>query len=174
MRTTGQTERGPAAARLLGLLAVLLGLLAMHGLASSHHAAAAVLGHAAAAPATATATAERSGAAAEAHHAGAGAAVMAHPNSADQMTPTAEGLAVRGPGGPANPACDDDCQDGLAAVCAAVLAAVAAAAALRRAATRRPVLPARPRGGPRPRAPARAQPLFRGPDPVAALCVSRT
>lgn len=45
MSRTGQTGRA-AVARLLALLAVVLGLLAMHGLPSTHHVAVAAPGHA--------------------------------------------------------------------------------------------------------------------------------
>ena len=170
MSRTGQTLRGAAAAaRLLGLLAVVLGLLAMHGLASAHHAAAS-----AAAPVHAPSSSaghsllppDRDGTHPH-HHDG-----LASPATAGPAT--AAGLLDVAGAGPAVPGCDDDCPSGLAALCAAVLAAAAATAWLVGAAARRPAAVAPARGGPRPRAPAAARRLLPGPDPVAELCVSRT
>jgi len=157
-----------APARLLALFAVLVGLLAMHGLASSHHS-----------PATA---AERPSGPAQRHVA---AAVQAHDVQADDVQAhdvqahdvphatahhgaTATGSPAQQPTGPleapSGPSCDTDCVTGLVAPCVAVLAAVVVATA---------VLPrhrARPRSSRPARGTARAPTAARldppPPDPV--------
>ena len=161
MSRTGQTGRGPAAVRLLGLLAVVLGLLAMHGLASAHHAAAAPPVHAP--PATADPLPEgRDGT--HRHDHGAPGSPAA----------TAAGLLDPAGAGPAVPGCGDDCHSGLAVLCAALMAAAAATAWLVASTARRRVVADPSRGGTWRRAPAAARRLLPGPDPVAELCVSRT
>ena len=157
---TGQAWRGAAAVRLLAVLTVTLGLLGMHGLASTHHATAAIPAHA-------------SGAAAEPvaqHHEPSSQHGMASAEGAGTAAPM-PGDAVLGP---AVPACEGDCPSGLALLCAAVLAAAAATAWLLAATAGRrvPAAPARP--GVRARAPAGARLLPPRPDPVAELCISRT
>lgn len=150
----GETAARGRAARLLAVLAVLLGLLAMHGLASTHHAAAAApAAHAALPAAEAEAEAGRN---VHRH----GAAPVAVPAQAHGAAPLA------GDGA----SCDDDCPD-IAMLCVAVLTGAALALLLAR--ERRPVLlPA----SAHPRAATRAPPvrMARGPDPVRELCISRT
>jgi hypothetical protein len=165
MSRTGQTGRGAAAARLLALLAVVLGLLAMHGLASTHHAAAAPPGHAPSAVAN-TPLLPQDRAGTHRHDLPA--------SGARDATATAAALPAEAVA-PAVPACGDGCPSGLAVLCAAVIAAAAAMAWLIAAAAARRRVPASPAGGgPQARAPAAARRLITGPDPVAELCVSRT
>jgi hypothetical protein len=168
MSGTGQTRRGTVAARLLPLLAVMLGLLAMHGLASTHHAAAAP---ARAGTPSAVAAVDSPPAVSQHRH-----GPQEHDRAASgapAATAMAGSLLERAVTGPAVPGCSDECTDGLAVLCAAVLAATAAAVWLSAAAARRPV-PAPTRRDPRPRATARARRLPPRLDPVAELCVSRT
>ena len=171
MTSMGMTApKARAAARAFAVLAVLLGLLAMHGLASAHHAAAAPPVHAPPVHAP-SAAADHSmlpqnlDGTYRQHH---GAPVAA----------AATGLAAGQPdvagAGPAVPGCGDECPSGLAVLCAAVIAAAAATAWLVAATARRPVVAAPARGHPRSRAPAAARRLLTGPDPVTELCVSRT
>ena len=146
-----------APARLLALFAVLVGLLAMHGLASSHHSPAAAAEHPSGPAQLHSAAAVQ--AHAPAHH---GAAATGSP---DQQ-PTGP-LAA-----PSGPSCDTDCITGLVALCVAVLAAavIATAVLLRHR--------ARPWGSRPARGTARAPTAARldppSPDPVRELCVSRT
>ena len=144
--------------RALAVLAVLLGLLAMHGLASTHHASAAT-------------TAVQHGAAQ--HPAAPADAWPGHQHAADEhqhasavvvAQDAADTIALE------NPACDDDCPD-LAVLCVAVLTG-AALLVLLLARDRAPLLAAPPQ---RDRA-TRAPPVrvARPPDPVKELCVSRT
>ena len=171
MRGTAQIRR---TARLVGLLAVLLGLLAMHGLGSTHHAAAA-----AAAPVAGVAAVTDSGAAAPAgmvagvaapavsHHAGLTSHGHRHTEAA---TPVAEpGTAAVDDLG--IPACDERCQAGLAVLCVAVLTSAAVLAALARRRRTSHLLVSRRRTslGRTPSAPWRP-----GLDPVAQLGISRT
>lgn len=145
MGTAASRER---AARPLAVLAVLLGLLAMHGLASTDHAAAA-----SAAPHAAATSPEDD---ATAHH-----------HAADKPEAPHDAVALLGSPGAA---CDETCPD-LAMLCLAVLAGAALAMLLaRRRSSPGLAAPARPRG------PVRAPPVrhARGPDPVRELCVSRT
>ena len=156
-----------APARLLALFAVLVGLLAMHGLASSHHSPAAA--------------AEHPSGPAQLHSA---AAVQAHDvqtHDVQAHAPAHHGAAATGspdqqPTGPlaapSGPSCDTDCITGLVALCVAVLAAavIATAVLLRHR--------ARPWGSRPARGTARAPTAARldppSPDPVRELCVSRT
>ena len=173
MSRTGQTRHAAAAVRLLGLLAVVLGLLAMHGLASAHHAAAAPPVHAP--PVHAPSAAADHSLLLPQDLAGTHRHDHGAPGSpAAAGTATAAGLLDVAGAGPAVPGCGDDCPSGLAVLCAAVIAAAAATAWLVAATARRRVLAAPARGGPRPRAPDAARRLLPGPDPVAELCVSRT
>jgi hypothetical protein len=152
----GQTA-GASAARLLVLLAVALGLLAMHGLVSGHHTTAAAAGHAAALPVVDELPEAQEPAAAQRH--GVGTAVA----------PTRPGS------GPARPTCDDDCSTVVTSVCVAVLAVAAVTAGLvRAAAARRSPLYASLDRGHGARAPAPPRRLLPARDPVAELCVSRT
>lgn len=164
---TRQGRRSAAAARLLALLAVVLGLLGMHGLASTHHAAAAP-GHA---PSAVAAFADQSvmpeDRAAPQQHDHAAARARA-------VTAIAGSVLGEAVIGPAVPGCEDDCPNGLAVLCAAVLAAAAATAWLIAATARRRVPAARDRVGPLTRTSARARRLIARLDPVAQLCVSRT
>lgn len=143
-----------APTRLLALFAVLVGLLAMHGVASSHHS-----------PASA----------AERHSA---AAVQAHdvPHAPAHHGVAAAGSPVEQPTGPlaapGGPRCDTDCATGLMALCVAVLVAavVATAVLLRHRAYpwgSRPALDTA-------RAPTGDRLAPPPPDPVRELCVSRT
>lgn len=168
MSRTGRTRRGTVAARLLPVLAVVLGLLAMHGLASTHHASAAP-----ARAGTPSAVAPVDSRQAVSQHRHGPQADDRAASGAQASTAMAGSLVERAVTGPAVPECGDDCTDSLAMLCAAVLAATAAAVWLIVAAARRPV-PTATRRGPRARAPARARRLPPRLDPVAELCVSRT
>ena len=157
-----------APARLLALFVVLVGLLAMHGLASSHHGAAT----AAERPAG---SAERHAAATVTNHHSA-AAVRAHdlPHApAHHGAATAGSLAQQPTGplaSPSGPPCDTDCVTG--PLCVAVLAAavIAPAVLLRHRARPWGTRPARGTA----RAPTAARLYPPPPDPVRELCVSRT
>lgn len=142
------------ASRLLVVVAVLLGLLAMHGVASAHHAVATTNGasHTAAPPV----------------HGPAGEAAHKHPVMPHNAVGGASvNAAVTAPAGPS---CDDDCSS-VAALCVAVLAGAACALLLaRRRAAPQLLTPAR-RPAPTPAPPVRHA---RGPDPVRELCVNRT
>ena len=159
--STGRAGSGVAAVRLLAVITVVLGLLGMHGLASSHHATAAAPAHSSAV--TAEPLARQHQAPSSQHGTATAAAAW-----------TVAFLLGDTTTGPVVPVCDDDCPNGLALLCAAVLTAALATVWLVVAmATRRsPAAPARP--GVRARAPARARLLPRAPDPVAELCISRT
>jgi len=144
-----QHTHGAHAVRVLTLFAVLLGLLAMHGLASSHHAPAAA-GH--------SASTQSHDPAADGHATDVGSAAQ----------PPTEPLAP-----PAGPSCDDECPSVLLILCVAVLAMAAALAvgvALLRL-RRRAVAAAR---APTFCVPAHARAAVPPPDPVRELCVSRT
>lgn len=149
MGAAAPTGHGVRAARLFALLALLLGLLAMHGLASSHHATAAVSAQQhdvdAAEPA--------------ADHSVAPPTVSAHRD--------ASAAAVE----PAGASCNQDCLPGLAMLCLAVLATTAIAAVLARRRRRISFTTPRHERAPDPSPPGRLPPR---PDPVAELCVSRT
>ena len=106
------------AARLLPLLAVMLGLLAMHGLASTHHTAAAP---ARAGTPSAVAAVDSPPAGSQHRH-----GPQEHDRAASgapAATAMAGSLLERAVTGPAVPGCSDECTDGLAVLCAAVLAA---------------------------------------------------
>ncbi len=141
-------------ARLFALLVVLLGLLAMHGLTSTHHAAAAAPMMSSASGASSTSAVAKSTPHDDVHH-----------NGEIPSVSQAAG-AHNAPG----VSCDDDCPTTV--LCLAILTAAAAAAALALARTR----PRAARGPvsvqPRTTAPARRVP--RAPDPVTELCISRT
>lgn len=143
-----------AATRAMALLAVLVGLLAMHGLASTHHAAAATAGpqHAAVQ-----------------HHA-VPAALQHDRHVALAQDAAAVGSAVPAVAAPASTECDDACAD-LTVLCVAVLAGAALLLLLLRRRAARPV-----GGHAHVRAAPRAPPLrpAQPPDPVTELCVSRT
>lgn len=132
--------------RLLSIVAIVLGLLAMHGLASSHHASA---------PLT-----EPQAAAADVAH---GVMTMT-----DHAVTAAAELA---PGVDAG--CSGTCEQGLglAALCVAVL--VAAAAALLPGVRAAPLHGVDRRPASAPVRPRRTRPP-RTPDPVTELCTSRT
>lgn len=144
-------------ARLFALLAVLLGLLAMHGIASSHHAAAAT-------PATVV----------SAQHSLA-AAGHGHGHDADPNATAALDVAPRAALSPVapTPACDDGCPSAIGMLCVAVLTAAAGAAAVLLHRRRQPQ-PRQPRSSHRARAFVLHCRPFAPPDPVAELCVSRT
>lgn len=154
MTSMGTAASREHAARWLAVLAVLLGLLAMHGLGSPHHAAAASGATHAALPAAATSPDDD----AHAHH---------HRHAAAKPEVPHDAVALLGSPGAS---CDGACPD-LAMLCVAVLAGAALALLL----TRRRSCPALATPA-RPRDPARAPPVrhARGPDPVRELCVSRT
>ncbi len=165
MGMTAPTAR--AATRALAVLAVLLGLLAMHGLSSTHHAAASPPPHAAP-PATAAHAAVEAAPEAEAgaHHHAVALPAAALPAAALPAALHSTVALVGGPGA----SCDDGCPD-LAMLCLYVLTGAALALLLaRRRSSWLLVAPARPR------APGPAPPVrhARGPDPVRELCVSRT
>lgn len=163
--TRGQGRRG-AAARVLALLAVVLGLLGMHGLASTHHAAAAAPGHAASAVAADQSVSLEDRPAPQQHDHAA--------SRAEAVSSIAGALLAEAVLRPAVPACEQDCPSSLTLLCAAVIAA-AAATAWRLGPTARRRAPMTPAGGgPQARAPAGARWLLPGLDPVAELCVSRT
>jgi len=150
MDRTAQNGHGAYVVRVLTLLAVLLGLLAMHGVASTHHAPAA----AAEPPAAAQ---PYDPPAAGPHHQAATAA-------AEQPSPLSAG--------PSAPSCDQDCPVALVVLCVAVLAMAAAlfvAVALRphRSLVVAPTVCCA-------RAPASARAALPPPDPVRELCISRT
>jgi hypothetical protein len=153
---------GATAARLLGLLAVVLGLLAMHGLASGHHVTAAAPGHDVAAVLAVDELPGAHGTAGASRH-GVGTAMA--------VTPSGTGSDA----GPARSTCDDDCPTAVAVVCVAVLAAAAVMAALVRGTAARcsPLFAPLDRGHGA-RAPAPPRRLLPARDPVAELCVSRT
>ncbi len=168
MARTRRHGYGSSAARLLGLLAVLLGLLAMHGLASTHH-------HAAAGVVAPVADVHPAGVAPPHRH---GHAEHGPASSTSDRVDVAYGTgAGHGDGaavtGRPDPACDGHCAPDVAALCLAVLTCASAVALLAAAARRR--------AGPHLPAPARAArvPVLRDlslvtPDPVKDLCVSRT
>lgn len=151
----------------LSVLAVVVGLMAMHGLANVHHAAAPVLGEPSAA---------------------AGGAVQTHSPAHGSTSPVGgEGLAYAAaalvaPAAVADPLlagasglCDADCVrdgHGLFLLCVGILLAAAAVALMARAARRRPVIGVR-RSPPIILHPRRMA-MPRGPDPVTELCTSRT
>ena len=153
MARTPRSGRGTHAARLLGVFAVLLGLLAMHGLASSHHASASAAEH------TAAAAQPHDPAWAEPPH-------LAAANVAAAQEPAGPVAA------PAGPSCDDDCA-ALVTLCVAVLAATVAVAVvlLRRRCRRCALTASADRAVP---APPSARAALPPPDPVRELCVSRT
>ncbi len=141
-------------ARLFALLVVLLGLLAMHGLTSTHHAAAATPVMSSASGPSSTSAVAKSTPHDDVHHNG------------DTPSVSQAAGAHTAPGA----SCDDDCPTTV--LCLAILTAAAAAAALTLARTR-----PRAAGGPlsvQPRTTAPARHVPRAPDPVAELCISRT
>lgn len=145
MTSVDRTAPGRAATRLLAMLAVLVGLLAMHGLTSTHHAAAA------------TTLAQHDAAPAETS--------PRHQHGAPAVPQDAYPLAA-----PDGPGCGDDCSD-LGVLCLAVLAGAVIALLLAR--RRHAPLPPAPDGdAAAARAPPVRH--ARGPDPVRELCVSRT
>ena len=163
-----------APARLLALFVVLVGLLAMHGLASTHHS-------------TATA-AERPAGPAERHFAAAvvnrhsAATVQAHhvPHAPARHGAAATGSPAQQPTGPlaapSGPSCDTDCVTGLVALCVAVVTAAVTVAVIATAALlshRARPWSSRPALGTA-RAPTAARLDPPPPDPVRELCISRT
>ena len=139
-----------AATRALAVLAVLLGLLAMHGLAGTHHAAAA-----SAAPHAAQ------GVTAPAAEAGA------HEHAA-VASPAVDHTAA--PAGSPGTSCDEICP-ALVVLCLAVLTGAALTLLLARRRFSPLLLPAARTRGPVSAPPGRHT---GGPDPVRELCVSRT
>lgn len=159
MSMDGSAARGRAA-RALAVLTVVLGLLAMHGVTSAHHAAAPAADHAAA-PVSEELLAGTVHADGPQHQRHAGSA-------ADAMPAALQGVAALT--APAGPSCDDECLS-VAMLCVAVLTGAVLALLLAR--RRHPCLllaPARRRI----RAPAPSVRHARRPDPVRDLCVSRT
>ena len=165
-----------APARLLALFVILVGLLAMHGLASSHHSAA-TAAERPAGPAERHAAAvvvSRHSAAAVQAHDGPHAPALHGPHAPAHHGAAAAGSPAQQPTGPlaapSGPSCDTDCITG--PLCVAVLAAavIAPAVLLRHR--------ARPWGSRPARGTARAPTAARldppPPDPVRELCVSRT
>ena len=179
-------NRRAAPARLLALFVVLVGLLAMHGLASSHHSAATAAERPAGSAerrAAATVTNHHSAAAVRAHdvpHAPAhqGLHAPAHPGP---HAPAHHGAATAGSpaqqptvplAAPSGPSCDTDCVTGRVALCLAVVAAAVVATAVLLSHRARP-WGSRPALGTA-RAPTAARLDPPPPDPVRELCVSRT
>ena len=152
------TAAGGRPARLLAVLAILLGLLAMHGVASAHHADAAipVAGHGVL-PAVGFSPAEAAGP--DQHHG---------TPAAQTTTATQPDVALLA--APAGPTCHGDCP-GVAALCLAVLTGAALALLLARRRARPAEVATAP---PTARGPAPPVRNARGPDPVRELCVSRT
>ncbi len=151
MRSKDASGRSTPVARLLAMAAVLVGLLAMHGLASTHH------GAAARAHAPLGAPIDEQVGAGHSHTAAAPLSTMASlPSSVASAS---------------LPACDGHCPIGLGVMCLAVLTVAAAAGAA--APARRATGPVRPRALRAASAAAPRHPL-RLLDPVADLCVSRT
>ncbi len=149
------------AARLLAVLAVLLGLLAMHGVAGAHHAAAETP---AADHAAATVSEQPPAETAHLHDRPAGQ----HETAVRLVT--AGQHAAAAPREPAGPLCHGDCRS-VAALCLAVLVGAAVALLLARRRASPPLFaPSRRRAT----APAPSVRHVRGPDPVRELCVSRT
>ena len=150
---------GGAAARLLALLAVVLGLLAMHGLASTHHAAASPVHLHPATAGVPLQPQERAG---------------SHQHEAVVSGARTAALSARALALPV-PACGDECPSDVAVLCAAVVAVAAATAWRLAAAAARQGVPAScVHGAPQPRGPDAARRLVPRPDLVAELCVSRT
>lgn len=138
--------------RLLAVFAVLLGILAMHGLASGHHSPASAAGPAAA-------TDQPDDAAAADSHQGA-------MHAAPAQQPTGPSAA------PADPSCDGDC-GALMLLCVAVLAVtLALAVAIAAVQRRRRTVASFADDAVVARAGART--ALPPPDPVRELCVSRT
>lgn len=158
---------GAQGVRVLLLLALLIGLVAMHGLAGGHHTPATAAEHAvAAAEAHGSATADHH--AADARDAGPGAVDTVGNPAVDTVSP----WSARPTAAPATPSCDQDCPVSLTTLCVAVLAAAAVVtAAVRVLRCRRAVTVASGRVAGSPRA---ARPGLPPPDPVRELCVSRT
>lgn len=164
--------------RAVALLALVVGLLAMHGVAGAHHAAAGTETHGTAHATSAHATSAHATSA----HATSGHVAAPTEHGTDHATHgydgsrvghalTAAGVLVALPAS-GFPGCDDDCEPGVATLCVAVLAVTAIAVAAGLAArSRTSTLQASER--PRARAPVvlRLPPRL---DPVAELCVSRT
>lgn len=150
------TGIGGRARRVIAVLAIAVGVLAMHGLASGHHGAVPAL-----TATTAAVEQHAAGAAHAAEHAGHQALAA----GATAAAPLHDVLA----GG-----CDGDCGEhpsGLALLCAAVLLAAAGAMVLGLAKrTWRTV----PSTGPPERARTSTSAPLRRLDPVADLCISRT
>ena len=179
-------NRGAAPARLLALFVVLVGLLAMHGLASSHHSPATAAERPAGPAerrAAATVVNRHSAAAVQAHNVPHAPAhdVPYTPAHHVPYAPAHHGAAAAGspaqqPTGPlaapSGPSCDTDCVTGLVALCLAVLAAAVIATAVMLSHRARP-WGSRPALGTA-RAPTAARLDPPPPDPVRELCVSRT
>ncbi len=147
----------------LCVLAVVVGLLAMHGLANVHHAAPPVLGESAAAAGGAAVQTHSPAHGATSPAGGQGSAYAAAALAGPPLLADASGL------------CDATCAGGahgLFLLCVGVLLAAAAVALTGQAARRRPVI------GVRRTPPVKLRPrriaLPRGLDPVTELCTSRT
>lgn len=188
MDAVDRPKRGDRLSRAVALLALVVGLLAMHGVAGAHHAAAAGTEthgttHATAAHVT---SAHATSAHATAAHATTGHAAVPTEHGTDHTTHAYdEGRvdhAVAAAGVTATlplvlpaagvPGCDDDCEPGVATLCVAVLAVTALAVAAGLVARSRTSTSQATR-----RSRARAPVVLRLPprlDPVAELCVSRT
>ncbi len=150
MQAVTDDQRSARAARVIAVLAVLFGLLAMHGIASAHHA---------------QATGPEQGAVAQQH----GPEAPSHHEAAKPLIAAQEAGEVA----PADLPCDGECPSGLATLCLAIVAtavALALGVSLGRATGR--VVVARPAAVVR--APGSARPAPPPPDPVRELCVSRT
>ena len=164
MTRVDRTAPGGRAARLFAVLALLLGLLAMHGLVTGHHSS--VAGASTTSAAAPAGQQQVEAALDGAEHASAKLHAPAH---LGQLT-AAVGLA----GQPGARALEDQCTDcpgpGAVALCLAVLVAVVARLLAHRAR-------AAPSAAPQVRLPllgAGPLPFPRPPDLVAGLCVSRT
>ena len=156
------TAAGGRPARLIAVLAILLGLLAMHGVASAHHADAAIpVADHGVLPAVDFPPAEAAGP--DQHHGTPAAQTTTATTTATQ--PDVALLAAS-----AGTTCHGDCP-GVAALCLAVLTGAALALLLARRRARPAGVATAP---PTARGPAPPVRNARGPDPVRELCVSRT
>lgn len=167
MTSMDRTATDGRAARLLAVLALLLGLLAMHGLVTGHHSSGA-----AASPVSVVATTVQQHPAAVLGLAGA-EQVGTQPHTPAHTAGLAAALAGAPSDGALRSPCTDCPGDGVVALCLSVLSA--GLALLARLLARR----ARAAGLPAPQGrlpllrPGRL-PFPRPPDLVAGLCVSRT
>jgi len=147
---TVRNGRGLRAGRLVAVLAVLLGILVMHGLASSHHAPAAAAAH----PAV--------------------AAMLHHAAAADPHQSALDAASAQQPAGQRSvpDSCDGDCGPVVLLCLAVLVVTVGVAVALVVVRRRRRATGAYERGTVP--TPAGTRSALPPPDPVRELCVNRT